>query len=63
MPAHHNKLFEEAQLQQAAYITRRLFFKDSLLGLGGLALGSMLGSCSDSVSQNGIIERDPIHPL
>lgn len=63
MPAHHHKLFEEARLEQAAYITRRLFFKDSLLGLGGMALGSLLGSCSNQGRQEGLLERDPIHPF
>ena len=40
------KLLEERRVVEAKFNSRRHFIKDCSLGLGGLALGSFLNSCS-----------------
>jgi hypothetical protein len=55
------KLIQEALLAQIRKETRRNFLKGSFLGLGGMALGSMLG-CSGS-KKSGQSFFDPQNPL
>lgn len=55
-------IFHEALFGNALYNTRRHFLKQAIGGLGGIALGSLLGSCqnkSQSVSSGDLGE----HPL
>src|SRR5437868_8886199 len=40
------KIIREATHRSLEQVTRRLFFKESFLGMGGLALGSLLGGCN-----------------
>jgi Protein of unknown function (DUF1501) len=56
------KIIKEAIDRQLEYQTRRHFLKDSLLGLGGLAMGSLLANCS---TKSNLVENsfDPTNPL
>jgi hypothetical protein len=42
---HNQRLLNEANARALQYITRRNFLKESAMGLGGLALGALLGGC------------------
>ena len=48
----NKKIFQEAKHKYLELDTRRLFLKDCLLGMGGLALGSFLESCNWLGSNN-----------
>ena len=39
------RLFQEARHESLQWLTRRHFLKDSITGLGAMALGSFLGGC------------------
>lgn len=56
-----DKILQEALFRQVEKETRRNFLKGSFMGLGGLALGSMLGCSSDSKTTQNIF--DPQNPL
>ena len=57
------KLIQEALLAQIRKDTRRNFLKGSFLGLGGMALGSMLGcSGSKNTSQSLFDPQNPLAP-
>ncbi|AWV99591.1 DUF1501 domain-containing protein [Arcticibacterium luteifluviistationis] len=62
--SHNNeRIFREAVQKKLLNHTRRNFLKESFMGLGGLAMGSMLSSCGSSpekVAQNFF---DPANPL
>src|SRR6187401_3462411 len=61
---HNQRLFEEAKKEVLRQQTRRHFLKDSAMGLGALALGSLLNSCGRSSSQHASnILFDPVNPL
>ena len=61
---HNKKLFEEAREEVLRQHTRRHFLKESAMGLGALALGSILGSCGrGSSKQASTILYDPANPL
>ena len=45
------KLFAEQRTKGAQFNTRRHFLKDCTLGLGGLALGSLINSCTNDNSK------------
>jgi hypothetical protein len=61
---HNRKLFEEAKQKILHHYTRRHFIKESAMGLGALALGSILGSCGRSAAkQTSNILFDPMNPL
>jgi hypothetical protein len=47
---HNQRLFEEAKKEVLRQHTRRHFLKESAMGLGALALGSILNSCGRSTS-------------
>jgi hypothetical protein len=55
------KILKEAFLKQLEKETRRNFLKGSFMGLGGLALGSLLGCGSDS--KTALNTFDPQNPL
>ena len=60
------KLLEEKNTANAKLNSRRHFLKDCTLGLGGMALGSLLGSCFSGKESLGVsgVERllNPLSP-
>src|SRR6187455_2249609 len=61
---HNQRLFEEARREVLRQHTRRHFLKESAMGLGALALGSLLNSCGRGSShQTSNILFDPVNPL
>ena len=56
------RLLNEAKQAELRLHTRRHFLKESAMGLGALALGSLFGSCG-SRSSSTPIAFDPVHPL
>jgi len=46
MSKNNERISKEAQQKQLEFVTRRLFVKDCFAGIGGMALGSLLGSCN-----------------
>ncbi len=56
-----DKILQEALIRQLEKETRRNFLKGSFMGLGGLALGSMMGCSSGSKTTKSIF--DPQNPL
>lgn len=58
-----HKLAKEAHHVQLQYQTRRHFLKESAMGLGGLAIGSLLGSCGFGSGKATTQLYDPAHPL
>jgi len=60
---HHQSLVKEAEKAVMQMNTRRHFLKESAMGLGALALGSLFGSCSSNASQSSSVLFDPAHPL
>jgi hypothetical protein len=58
------RLFREAQERSMHFLTRRHFLKESAMGFGALALGSLLGGCfGKQNATGGSIALDPAHPL
>ena len=62
---HNQRLVREAQAAVMRMHTRRHFIKESAMGLGALAIGSLLGGCMGKSGSNatGGIEFDPARPL
>lgn len=58
---HNARIAKEAQHAGLAYHTRRHFLKESAMGLGALALGSLLGCGSNAGSGKPLF--DPMNPL
>ena len=56
------KLLEERRVVDAKFNSRRHFIKDCSLGLGGLALGSFLNSCSRKVKNSCLYCRQVNEP-
>ncbi|TAJ47802.1 MAG: DUF1501 domain-containing protein, partial [Chitinophagaceae bacterium] len=46
MSKNNHRIFNEARNKKLELETRRLFLKECLLGMGGLAMGSVLGGCN-----------------
>jgi hypothetical protein len=61
MSSDNRRLVNEAIQQQLGFTTRRLFLKDCFLGMGAMAMGSLLGGCGNNGVTN--IAFDPAHPL
>src|SRR3984893_9372994 len=59
---HNKRLLQEANHSVAHYYTRRHFLKESAMGFGALALGSLLGCRQGYGSSSGIL-YDAAHPL
>ena len=59
---HNQNLLEEAQKAVLQLYTRRHFLRESAMGLGALALGSLFGGCGSKTSPGDVI-FDPAHPL
>src|SRR5580698_1175124 len=61
---HNQRLVKEANEKAAHFLSRRHFLKESAMGFGALALGSLIGGCSFvSSNGNGQVVFDPAHPL
>jgi hypothetical protein len=60
---HHQRLVKEAEKAVKQMNTRRHFLKESAMGLGALAMGSLLGSCGSKPTQSSSVLFDPAHPL
>lgn len=61
---HNQRLINEANIKALHYFSRRHFIKESAMGLGALALGSILQSCGHGSSGSyNDIAFDPAHPL
>ncbi len=60
----NQRLLKEAQEKTAHFFSRRHFLKESAMGFGALALGSLLGGCGLG-SSNDYAQTlfDPAHPL
>ena len=63
---HKHRLVREAEQRVLHHVTRRHFLKESAMGFGALALGSLMGSCgsgsANATAANSIV-FDPAHPL
>ena len=60
---HDQRLVNEAQANALRMHTRRHFLKESAMGLGALAIGSLLGNCGSKSKAGSAIAFDPAHPL
>ncbi|KIC95135.1 DUF1501 domain-containing protein [Flavihumibacter solisilvae] len=62
---HNQRLVREAQAAVLRMHTRRHFIKESAMGLGALAIGSLLGGCMGKSGNNVTsgVEFDPARPL
>lgn len=61
---HIQRILNEAKAASLQYHTRRNFLKESAMGLGSLALGSLLGSCKwGTAGKEAASLFDPAHPL
>ncbi|MES2456702.1 MAG: DUF1501 domain-containing protein [Bacteroidota bacterium] len=58
-----HRLVKEAQEAQLRSFTRRHFLKESAMGLGALAMGSLLGGCGFGNKSINPVLYDPAHPL
>src|SRR5215203_2640336 len=59
---HDQRLLKEANERTMSFYTRRHFLRESALGFGALAFGSLLG-CNNGSSSNAINVFDPAKPL
>lgn len=59
----YEKLAREAVHNQLKFWTRRHFLKESAMGFGALALGSLFGSCGQKAAADNAIAFDAAHPL
>src|SRR5678816_880275 len=60
---HNQKLIEEANHAHLHYWTRRHFLKESAMGLGALALGSLIGSCGSNSASKNVADVTNLNPL
>ncbi|MBC7829765.1 MAG: DUF1501 domain-containing protein [Chitinophagaceae bacterium] len=60
---HDQRLIREAQRTAMQAHTRRHFLKESAMGLGALAIGSLLGGCGSSSGKYNPVVFDPARPL
>jgi hypothetical protein len=63
MSRNNENIIREAIQRKLLSKTRRNFLKESFMGLGGIAMGSMLGSCSSSPETFNTNFFDPANPL
>lgn len=61
---HNQRLVKEANDAALRFYTRRHFLRESAMGLGALALGSLIGSCggNGSTANNAIDVNNPLAP-
>ena len=60
---HDQRLVKEARETAMKAHTRRHFLKESAMGLGALAMGSLLGGCGSSAGRPNPVAFDPARPL
>jgi hypothetical protein len=60
---HNQRLVQEAKQMQLSFYTRRHFLRESAMGLGALALGSLLGGCGSKNSGQANSLFDAANPL
>ncbi len=60
---HNQRLLKEAELAVMQHYTRRHFLKESAMGLGALALGSLLSNCGSGSPRLATSLFDPANPL
>jgi hypothetical protein len=60
---YNGQLKKEANEKHLHFLTRRHFLKESAMGFGALALGSLIGGCHSSSGLNAQTLYDPAHPL
>jgi hypothetical protein len=60
---HNQRLLKEAEMAVTRMYTRRHFLMESAMGLGALALGSLMQACGTGSSTGNKIAFDPAHPL
>jgi uncharacterized protein DUF1501 len=61
---YNQRLLDEANKETLGFWTRRHFLRESAMGLGALALGSMAGSCGTTVTEGKpALQFDPANPL
>ena len=58
----NQQLLREANERTAQFFTRRHFLKESAMGFGALALGSLIGGCGFDTAGS-VSTFDPAHPL
>ncbi len=58
----NQQLLQEANERTAQFFTRRHFLKESAMGFGALALGSLIGGCGFDTAGS-VSTFDPAHPL
>src|SRR6218665_135562 len=58
---HDQRLAKEVQEQAMHKRTRRHFLKESAMGLGALAMGTLFGNCGGKAAPS--VAFDPAHPL
>lgn len=60
---HNQRLVKEANDAALRFYTRRHFLRESAMGLGALALGSLIGSCGGKGGANSVIDvTNPLAP-
>src|SRR5574343_66032 len=59
---HNQRLVKEAEQRVLHHVTRRHFLKESAMGFGALALGSLFGGCGQDTVKKAI-SFDAAHPL
>src|SRR5689334_19469660 len=60
---HNQRLLHEANERALRFWTRRHFLKESAMGLGALALGSLIGSCGSNKTSNNVVDvTNPLAP-
>ncbi|TWI85512.1 secreted protein [Lacibacter cauensis] len=59
----NERLATEAKQKELQFFTRRHFLKESAMGFGALALGSLLGSCGNNMGMASSPVFDAAHPL
>ncbi len=60
---HNQRLLNEATEKAMAFWTRRHFLRESAMGLGALALGSLVGSCGETPAPGPKQSFDAANPL
>lgn len=60
---HNQRLLKEAEDAVRKMHTRRHFLRESAMGLGALAMGSLLGGCGRPETASAAAAFDPVHPL
>lgn len=59
----NQKVLKQLEEQTIYSQTRRHFLKESAMGLGALALGSLFGACNTNKQESSQLVFDPAHPL